>query len=130
MVMPSAHAYVQEISINGIRKQVARALRGSMVLFTPVLALIPLFQSFARDLPRFDAAELVSPKLWVLIGLSALGLAATRACLWIICKRCLGVLIVMNTLVLFGCVLVAIDLIGRTTEDMIVDAAAGFLFLG
>src|SRR5262245_40332346 len=128
--MPSAHAHVQEISIKGIRQQVVRALRGYGVFFFPFAALVLLVQSITRDLPRFDAAELVSPKLWVLIGLSALGLAATRACLWIICKRCLGVLIVMNTLVLFGCVLVAIDLIGRTTEDMIVDAAAGFLFLG
>jgi hypothetical protein len=132
MVMPSAHAYVQEISINGIRKQVARALRGSMVLFTPVLALIPLFQSFARDLPRFDAAELVSPKLWVLIGLSALSIAAMRACRFdrFICKRCVGGLIALQTLLLLGVVFGAIDLIGRTTEDMIMDAVAGFLLLG
>jgi cation transporter-like permease len=54
MVMPSAHAYVQEISIQGIRQQVARIIRGSLVVLMPGVALIPLFQSIARDLPRFD----------------------------------------------------------------------------
>jgi hypothetical protein len=131
MVMPSAHAYVQEISINGIRQQAARALRGYIVVVMPVVALIPPFQSIARDLPRFDAAKLVSPELWVLIGLSALGIAAGRACQYrMICKRCVGGLIVVDTLLLLGCVFLAIDLIGRTTEDMIMDAVAGFLFLG
>ena len=36
----------------------------------------------------------------------------------------------MDTLLLLGSVFVAIDLIGRTTEDMIMDAVAGLLFLG
>src|SRR5262245_54560481 len=130
MIMPSAHAYVQEISIQGIRQQVARIIRGSLVVLMPGVALIPLFQLIARDVPRFDPAELVSPKLWVVIGLSALGIAAMRACGRIICKRCLGGLIVMDALLLLGSVFVAIDLIGRTTEDMIMDAVAGFLFLG
>jgi hypothetical protein len=131
MVMPSVHAHVQEISIKRIRQQAARVLRAYMVVVIPVAASYPFFMSIVRDLPRFDAAKLVSPELWVLTGLTALGIAAGRACPVdrLICKRCLRGLIALQTLLLLGAIYLAIDVvIGRSVDMM--QTMVGLLFLG
>jgi hypothetical protein len=100
--MPSVPAHVQEISINWIRQEARLVTRGYHglpgVLGLPLL--IPL-SSIVRDLPRFKAAKLMSPELWVLAGLYALCFLSNRACIrGPFCKRCLTGLLALQTLFL------------------------------
>ena len=56
-VMSSVRAYVQEISINSIRKQAALVMRGNFFLvWLPIFLLLFLIFS-----PRFDAAKFARP---------------------------------------------------------------------
>jgi hypothetical protein len=129
--MPPVHAHVQEISINRIRQQAAPLFRAWLVVLIPLPPTYPYFMSIAHDLARFDVAKLVTPELWILIGLIALGIAAARACRdrFIYCKRCLGGLIALHTLLLLGAVYLAIDVvIGRSVDMM--QTVVGLLFLG
>jgi hypothetical protein len=128
------HAHVQEISISRIRQQAARVFRGYMtVAMLPGLALVPLLGSILHDLPRFDGAKLVSPKLWVLTALTPLGIAAARACGdRIMCKRWLGGLIALDTVLLLaaGAAFLALDFAGRTEDVMTtLDTVAGLLVM-
>jgi hypothetical protein len=101
--MPSVPANVQEISINWIRQEAVLVARGYYVL--PAILVLPvlvLLSSIVRDLPRFEAAKLLSPELWVWAGLLALSGLAALACHGPFCKRCLGGLLALQTLVLLA----------------------------
>jgi hypothetical protein len=101
---PSVPAHVQEISINWIRRQ-ASLVRSATSALPGILGL-PLLWSLVlivRDLPRFEAAKLMSPQLWVCAGLLALFYLLNRACIGgPFCKRCLGGLLALQTLMLLA----------------------------
>ena len=102
--MPTVPAQVQEISINWIRHEVGLVNRGYYGLpgLLGLPTLLPLV-SIVRDLPRFEAAKLVSPELWVPAGLYALLVLQNRACKGgPFCKRCLGGLLALQTLMLLA----------------------------
>jgi hypothetical protein len=99
--MPSVPAHVQEISINWIRQEAMVVARGYIILLgISGMPLFILLSSIVRDLPRFGAAKLLSPELWFWAGLYALSALAVPACVGPFCKRCLGGLLALQTLVL------------------------------
>jgi hypothetical protein len=71
------------------------------------LALFLLLWWVVRDLPRFDAAKLMSPALWVCAGQYALSVLAMRVCRGPFCKRCLGGLFALQALLLLAALFVA-----------------------
>jgi hypothetical protein len=106
--MPSAPAHVQEISINRIRQEGLLVLRGLVaVLSISGLVLFFLLGWVVRDLPRFDAAKLMSPALWVCAGQYALSGLAALVCRGPFCKRCLGGLFALQALLLLALLLAA-----------------------
>lgn len=106
--MASAPAHVQEISINKIRQEGLLVSRGLIaVLGISGLALFLLLWWVVRDLPRFDAAKLMSPALWVCAGQYALSSLAVWMCRGPFCKRCLGGLFALQALLLLAVLFVA-----------------------
>src|SRR5262245_17409494 len=106
--MPSVPAHVQEISINSIRQEGLLVLRGFMaVVSISGLALFLLLWWVVRDLPRFDAAKLMSPALWACAGQYVLSVLAMRVCHGPFCKRCLGGLFALQALLLLAALFVA-----------------------
>jgi hypothetical protein len=106
--MPSVPAYVQEISINRIRKEGMLVLRGYVLaMSTSGMALVFLIWWIVGDLSRFDAAKLVTPAPWVCAGAYVLSAFAMRACSAPFCKRCLAGLFALQALLLLTTLLAA-----------------------
>ena len=73
--MPEA----QTVSIDKIRADIVVAWRGLVILvYLPVVCLIPLVMPVVRDLPRVDLAPLRSPLAMLLVGLIVTGFFASR----------------------------------------------------
>jgi hypothetical protein len=101
--MPSVPAHVQEISINWIGQKAWVVARGYYLLIGIwSLPLLLMLLSVMRDLPRFEAAKLVSLELWVWAGLYALSAYLIGRCHAPLCKRCLGGLLALQTLMLLA----------------------------
>jgi hypothetical protein len=100
--MPSVPAHVQEISINWISREAWVVARGYYILGICALPLMFMLSSIVRDLPRFEAAKLVSPELWVWAGIYALGARMAITCRAPFCKRCLGGFLAWQTLMLLA----------------------------